>query len=74
VNYGAPEVNDVAVELHVHLVEVSSPMSEAAHARDALPANVASEHRTGSVPPLPHGLVADVDAALEQQVFDVSQR
>ena len=27
-----------------------------------------------AVPPVPHGLMADVDAALEQEIFDLSQR
>ena len=33
-----------------------------------------SEERTKPVPPQPHRLVADVDAALMQQVLDVAQR
>ena len=27
-----------------------------------------------AVPPVPHGLMADVDAALKQEIFDLSQR
>ena len=27
-----------------------------------------------AVPPVPHGLMADVDAALEQEILDLSQR
>jgi len=33
-----------------------------------------SEHRSEPVPPEPHRLVADIDAALGQQVFDLPQR
>ena len=29
---------------------------------------------TKAVPPVPHGLMADVDAALTQKIFDLSQR
>ena len=29
---------------------------------------------TKAVPPIPHGLIADLDAALEQAFFDLSQR
>ena len=47
------------------------PLAEAAHAADPLAANVGREHRTEPVPPVPHRLVANVDVALEQQVFDV---
>ncbi len=32
------------------------------------------KHRTKPVPPKPHRLVTNVDAALEQQVFDLAQR
>ena len=33
-----------------------------------------SKQRTKAVPPIPHGLMADLDAALEQEFFDLSQR
>jgi hypothetical protein len=33
-----------------------------------------SEHRAEPVPPEPHRLVADLDAALEQQVLDLAKR
>ena len=32
------------------------------------------KQRTKAVPPIPHGLIADLDATLEQEVFDLSQR
>ena len=32
------------------------------------------EHRTEPVPPEPHRFVADIDAAFEQQIFDLPQR
>jgi hypothetical protein len=32
------------------------------------------EHRTEPVPPVPNRLVADIDAALEQEILDLSQR
>ena len=32
------------------------------------------KQRTKAVPPVPHGLMADVDSALEQKIFDLSQR
>ena len=31
------------------------------------------EHRAKPVPPKPHGFVADIDTALEQQIFHLSQ-
>ena len=32
------------------------------------------KHWTKAVSPVPHGLMADVDAALTQKIFDLSQR
>ena len=36
--------------------------------------DLSSKHRAKSIPPVPHRFVADVDAALVQQVLDVSER
>ena len=47
----APQVDHLAIELHVHLIKVPAPLEEVAHARDALPADVACEQRTKPVPP-----------------------
>ncbi len=71
---GAPEVNHLAVQPDVHLVEVPAPLAKTAHPVHPLPAYVGGEHRTEPVPPVAHGLMADVDAALGQQVLDVPQR
>jgi len=38
---GAPEADHLAVELHVHFVEVAPPMPEAAHTADPLPTDAA---------------------------------
>jgi hypothetical protein len=48
-------------------------MADASHPVDPLPANVGREQRTEPAPPVPHRLMRDVDAALEQQVFHVPQ-
>jgi hypothetical protein len=37
-------------------------------------ADLGGEHRTEAAPPNPHRLEADVDAALGQQIFDLSKR
>jgi hypothetical protein len=50
------------------------PLRIAAHVRDASPTDLGGEHRAKPVPPEPDGLVADVDPALGQQIFDVSKR
>ena len=71
---GAPEVAHLAAHLHVDLVEMPLPMGELAHTVDPPTADLAGEHRAEPAPPQPHGLVANVDAALEQQILDVAQR
>ncbi len=72
--HGAPEVMHLAVDLHVDLIEMPPPVPEAFHPADPLAPDIGSEHRAEPVPPQPHGLVADIDAAFEQEVFDVPQR
>jgi hypothetical protein len=66
-----PQVAHLAVDLHVDLVEMPSPVSMSPHPTHPLPADLGGEHRTEPVPPQPHGLMANVDAALEQQILDV---
>jgi hypothetical protein len=36
--------------------------------------DLGSKHRTEPVPPEPHRLMADIDAALEKQILDLAQR
>jgi hypothetical protein len=49
------------------------PVAKSAHCADPLPPNVAGKHWAESIPPEPHRLMANVDAALEEKIFDVSQ-
>ena len=70
---GAPQVMHLAVDLHVHLIKVPSPLTNAAHGTDPLPSYVAREQWTEPVPPEAHCLMAKVDAAFEQQVLDIPQ-
>src|SRR5580692_2661395 len=71
---GAPEIKELAVDLHKGLIQMPAPLRIAAHVRDASLANLGDEHRAKPVPPEPDGLVADVDPALGQQILDVAQR
>ena len=45
-----------------------------AHSLDPFAPDLGGEHRAEPVPPEPHGLMADLDAALVQEVLDVAQR
>src|SRR4029077_8165058 len=71
---GAPKIAELAVDLHKHLVQVPAPLRIAAHMSAASLTNLGGEHRAKPVPPEPDGLVADVDPALGQEIFDVSKR
>ena len=71
---GAPQVHHLAIHFDVHLVEVPFPMPKAVHPVHPLASNICGEHRTETVPPVPHGLVAEVNPALEEQVLNVPQR
>jgi hypothetical protein len=68
-----PEIVHLAVDLHTDLVEVPLPLTEASHAAYLLPADIAGKERSEPVSPLEHGLVTNVYAALERQVFDIPQ-
>ena len=63
-----------AVVFYKDLVQVPPPMGGPTHPVDALTANLGGEHRPEPVPPIPYGLVADLNAPLVQQIFDVAER
>ena len=69
-----PQVDHLAIELHIHLVEVPSPMTKAAHRAHPLATDFAGQHWPKPVPPMADRLVADVDPALSEQVFHIPQR
>ena len=69
----SPQVMHLAIDLYVHLIEMPLPVSEAPHPGDTLAADVRSKKRTEAVPPQPHRLMAEVNAALKQQVLNVAQ-
>jgi len=69
-----PQVMRLAVDLHVDLIEIPFPMAETAHSAHTLPPNIGRKHRAKTIPPQPHRLVADVNAAFEQQILHVPKR
>src|SRR5450755_3361498 len=69
-----PKIAEPAIDLHEHLVQMPPPLRIAAHVRETRLPDLASEHRTKSIPPEPHRLVAYVDPALGQEILDVTQR
>jgi hypothetical protein len=68
------QIMTLAVDPDEHFIEVPSPVSKPAHARDTLPSDISRKKRPEAVPPQPHRLVTDINTPLEQQVLDVAQR
>jgi hypothetical protein len=62
----------LAVDLHKHLVDVP-PRTARPHASATALSYLGSKHRPEPMPPEPDCFVADVDAALVEQVLDVSE-
>jgi len=71
---GTPQIVRLPIDLYEDLIEVPAPIRVAFHPTDPLALDVGCEHRPKPVPPQPHGFMADVDAAFEEQIFDVAPR
>ena len=69
--HGAPEVVGLAVDPDEHFVQMPSPERVASLLMNVPLPDLRGEHRTEPGPPEPHGLVADVYAALEQEILDL---
>ena len=63
----------LTVDANKPLIKVPAPVRPIA-AVDAPPPYFSGKHRAETVPPETHRLVTDVDAAFEQEVFDLAQR
>ncbi|OIQ71714.1 hypothetical protein GALL_466670 [mine drainage metagenome] len=62
-----------SIDLHEYFVEVPSPAARS-HPRNPTFSDFRGEQRTEAVPPKPNRFVADLNAALMQQVLNVAQR
>lgn len=71
---GPPDVDHLAVQFDVDLVEVPPPVADASHGLHPLALDVGRKHRPEPVPPEPDGLMAKVDPSFEQQILKVPQR
>jgi len=69
-----PELMHLTIDLHKHLVQMPLPVGICPQLLNKPFTNFSGEHRTKSVPPEPNRFVTDIDAALVQPVFDVSER
>jgi hypothetical protein len=60
----APEIAELAVDLHERLIQMPPPLRIPAHVRHPPFSDLSGKHRAESVPPKPDRLMADVDPAL----------
>ena len=70
--YRAPEVVPLAIDLHEDLAEVPPPAARF-HPLDPPFADLRGKHGPEHVPPVTDSFVADIDAALVQQILDIPQ-
>jgi len=64
----------LAIDFHEDLVEVPAPVRMHSHPIDPLAPDLGRKHRPEPVPPKTYRFMAEIDAALGQQVLDVAQR
>ncbi len=69
-----PKIVRLAIDLHENLVQMPLPVRIRPHLLHPFSADFCGEHWAKPVPPVPHRFMADVDAALVQQVLDIPQR
>ena len=70
---GAPEVVLHAVDLHENLIQMPSPLRTLPHRMRSFLPDLRCEHRSETVPPMTHTFMTNIDAALMEQIFNVSQ-
>ena len=70
--YRSPEIMRLSIDPDEDLVQVPTPVRIRLLVKASLP-DLVGEHRTEAIPPEPYRLVANVDAALEQNILDLSQ-
>nr|WP_233348652.1 hypothetical protein [Henriciella algicola] len=61
----------LSADLHQDLVEVPLPLTDFPHIVRTANADLAGKHRAQAINPEPHALVADINSALMEQVFDI---
>ena len=71
--HSAPSRMGLPVDPDTHLIKMPAPQRIASMMNTACP-DLRGTQWANAVPPVPHGLMAEVDAALTQEIFDLSQR
>jgi hypothetical protein len=71
--HGAPQAVGLPIDPDEHVIQMLSPLGMTSMLLNAPLPDLRGEHWTKPVPPEPNRLVADIDATLEQKIFDLSQ-
>ena len=69
---GPPQVVSLAVDRQKNFVQM--PIRMRTELLNPFPADFSRKHRDKSVPPKPDRLMADLDTAFVQQIFDITKR
>jgi hypothetical protein len=69
-----PQIVCLAIDLDEDLVQRPLPVRVSTNSANPVSSDLGGEHRAKSVPPEPDRFVADLDAALMQEVLHVSKR
>jgi len=64
----------LSIDLDENLIEMPTSGREGAHPVNPFAVDLGSKHRAKPVPPEPHGIMTNSDAALGQQVLKVAKR
>ncbi|MDG1827203.1 MAG: hypothetical protein P8H62_13160 [Henriciella sp.] len=64
----------LAIDLDEDLIQVPAPLRTLPHRLRSSLADRRGKDRSKSVPPVSHALMAHIDTAFMEQVFDISQR
>ena len=70
---GAPEIMPDAIDLHEDLIEMPLPLRVLAHVRRPLRSDLAGEDWSKAIAPEPHALMANINAWLVEQVFNIAK-
>jgi hypothetical protein len=63
----------LAVDFYEHLIQMPAPAT-GFHARNPPFSDLGHEQRTEPMPPLSHGCMTNIDAALVQKIFHIAER
>ncbi len=70
--HGPQKAKSLTVDLHEHLVQMPPPPA-GFHSGNPPLLYLGRKHRTGSMPPVSHSLMTDIDVALLQQILDIAK-